>query len=171
MLTLWLLPSLGLHSCWPSLLRQQTLKWLRDLPPDRSAQEPQGHPNTKARDASFRGAAPNDCSVFLFKQISEDFKHVGLTRMQDIRIIWGLKSSCIPHGREEGKKNPLFKKPLNTGLNGSTALLKGQSPTLQKQTSPNPFAFLHVLQETLLLQASKNKNNSVLSVLGRQCFT
>lgn len=55
-----------------------------------------------------------------------------LTCNQDMRIIWGLKSSCIPHGREKGKKNPLFKKPLSTDLNESTALLKAQSPVTFK---------------------------------------
>lgn len=63
-------------------------------------------------------------------------------------------------GEKRGKKNPLFKKPLSTDLNESTALLKEQAPTLQKQTSPKPFAFLHVFQATLLPRASKNKNNS-----------
>lgn len=55
-----------------------------------------------------------------------------LTCNQNMRIIRGLKSSCIP----------LFKKPLNTDLNGSTALLKHSNrdvPTLWKQPPPKPY--------------------------------
>lgn len=73
---------------------------------------------------------------------------------------------------ERTKKNPLFKKPLNTDLKKSIALPKEQSPimfkTLQKQAFPKPFTFLHIFQEMILPQASRNKNSSYIKLLAEE---